>query len=419
MSPRLLSAFVFIDDQTVKSRCLDFLGQLHVSGGLKARLPQYELRVVDVSSAEKAVVELEQHFKNSADPAVLISDRLAETTGKFPDERSLPRSWVKEEIFDRFENQLLGTLAIMDRNTRVPDIDRVLWQNFDAQALLEVFGLVADKLAYISPPPRKIDRARLGPVVVRPIRDKAELRQYFLLRYRVYRIMGYLEPWAESAPTGMEINSGDTHALHMGAFVKDGAGEKLVGTVRVVSSVDSLDDRHERWTRSLATSDPILNTKVDLHDPLGLPVFASMDLDEKISDTLTKGETCGELSRVIVTEDFRGLGVSELLVWFAILQASERGVNQFLLECLPVHEKLYRKFGFQRMPGVTGRVIGVDKSMIAMELGGAALEQQRQQLTVSRLAKAMHDFGCLQTCHDEHCLAAGCEWYAAGRCPSR
>lgn len=219
-SIRSLAAILFVKHGATKDRCLKFLAQLQGSGQLTTRIPQYALTVLECDTSDDAVQQLKAHFTDAADnTAVLISDELAETEGRFPEEKSFPKSWVKEQIFDEFANRLLGTLAIMDRRRRVPDIDRVLWQNFDGEALLEILGLVADKLTYITPPQRLPGKS-LGPVVIRPIRDKAELRSYFLLRYRVYHIMGYLEPWAEGAPSAMEINTCDTHALHVGAFVE-------------------------------------------------------------------------------------------------------------------------------------------------------------------------------------------------------
>ena len=416
---RPLTAIVYIQHEPTRIRCLQYLSDLHVSSQLAVRLPRHVLQVQQCNSAEEAARQLHLHFKATAiNPAVFISDELAETTGRFPDERAFPKNWAKEAILDPFENRLLGTLAIMDRFRRVPDIDRVLWQNFDAEALLNALGLVADKLAYITPPDRTSAGLQTGPVIVRPIKDKTELRNYFLLRHRVYRIMGYLKPWADSALSEMEINSCDTHALHVGAFVREGAGEKLIGTARVVSQ-DPLDDRYERWTRSLAASDPVLNTHIDTYDPLRLPVFESMHLNEKIIESLTMAQNCGELSRVIVTEDYRGQGISELLIWFAVLQAAHKGVGQLLLECLPLHERLYRKFGFARMQGVTGQVIGVDKTMIAMELTPMALAQVHQQPSVCRFVKAIRDLGCLQTCHAEQCGQAGCDLYMVGKCPPR
>jgi predicted GNAT family N-acyltransferase len=411
---RPLKTIVCIQHESTRIRCLQHLRELQAGN----QLPGYVIDVTECNSPEEVLQLLHLHYETSpASAALLISDLLAESSGTFPNEECRPTSWAME-ILHEFEDRLFGTMAIMDRSRRVPDIDRVLWRNFDGVALLNMLTLVADKLTYITRPERSLAPVQRDPVTVRPIKDKAELQSYFRLRYRVYRVMGYLEPRVENASSGMEMDSCDTHALHIGAFVRDGAGEKLVGTTRVVS-LEPLDNRYESWTRSLARTDPVLNTRLDLYDPMGLPIFQSMRLNDKIAEVLTQDRNCGELSRVIVTEDFRGRGLSELLVWFAVLQAVNKGVGQLLLECLPVHERLYRKFGFTPMRGVTGRVIGVDKTMVAMELNPLAVEQMRKQPSVGRFLQLMRDQGYLQSCHDNSCGQAECDLYTKGKCPPR
>jgi len=406
---------VCIQQDPTRKRCLRFFQEFQAGGQLAVRLPRYVLEVKECNSPEDVLKELQDHFQSKTGCALLISDLLAELVGTFPDQEARPTSWAME-VLDEFENLLLGTVAVMDQARRVPDIDRVLWQNFDAQALLNMVSLVADKLTYIARPDPCAAGVRIGPVVVRPIKDKMELQTYFLLRHRVYRIMGYLEQRVESAPSGMEIDSCDTRALHVGAFLKEGISQKLIGTARVVG-FDALDDRYDQWTRSLIKTDPVLNTRLDLYDPMGLPIFQSMKLNEKMTEVLTQGQNCGELSRVIVAEDYRGMGLSELLVWFTVLQAINKGMNLLMLECLPVHERIYAKFGFQRMKGVKGRVIGVDKTMIAMELSQLGVEQMCRQPSVSRYLQVMRDQGFLQSCHDEPCSRAECD--TKGKCPPR
>jgi hypothetical protein len=317
---RPIKILLSIQNERTRSRCSRFLQELQADGRLAARMPRYGVEVKECNSPEDALQELRLQFQASkTSSALLISDLLAELSGSFPNEEARPTAWTKENILDSFEGCLLGTVALMDRPRRVPDIDRVLCENFDAEALLNVLGLVADKLAYLARPEPMAPAP--GSVVVRPINDKTELQDYFHLRHRIYRIMGYLEPRVELAPSLMEIDPCDTRAFPVGAFIKVGATQKLVGTARVVS-FEVLDDRYDRWTRSLMKTDPVLNTRLDLYDPMGLPIFQSMKLNEQMGQVLTLAQNCGELSRVIVAEDFRGLGISELLVWFTFRSTS-------------------------------------------------------------------------------------------------
>jgi hypothetical protein len=71
------------------------------------------------------------------------------------------------------------------------------------------------------------------------------------------------------------------------------------------------------------------------------------------------------------------------------------------------------------MQGVTGKVIGVDKTMIAMELPQAALEKLREQPLVMRLLQVIREKGMLQSCLQKVCSLAECDLYTAGKCPPR
>ncbi len=99
-----------------------------------------------------------------------------------------------------------------------------------------------------------------------------------------------------------------------------------------------------------------------------MPIFHSQNLSGILRRSIESNEVYGELSRVIVAEDYRGGGLSRQLVEFALHEATKAGVNHLFLECLEFHEDLYRQFGFRRMEGKRGNVIGVNKTMIAMEL---------------------------------------------------
>ncbi len=420
IAQRPLKVIIYIQCDATRNRCLQQLGELQAGTQLATQLARYALEWVKCNNEEEVVATLRAHFGASpSNAALLLSDQLVETFGQFPEERYVLKSWLKANVLDEFEGRLLGTVAIMPRNVRVPDIDRVLWKTFDATALLEVLSLLASKLTYLAPPERSAASVGLGPVVVRPITRKEELVDYFKLRHRIYRVMGYLEPRVDLASSKMEIDEGDTHALHFGAFVREGVRDRLVGTARVVC-LELEEDENARWTRSLAKADTALGWSTGLHLQLRLPIFQSMiGLDDRLIQVLTEEQNCGELSRVIVAEDYRGLGLSELLVWFALLQADRKKVNRLLLECLPVHERLYRKFGFQVLPGVQGQVTGVGKTMIAMELEQGTLEQFRGQPPAIRFAQVLRQRGQLLSCFTPACGSAECELYVNGRCAVR
>jgi len=127
----------------------------------------------------------------SRDPAVLLlSDQLAIATQEpFPAPKHRPTEEA-EHLIKEHKEDVFGTIALLERNDSVAEIDHVLWSSFDSAAVLEVLQLAAERLMYIRTPKKDLFLKR--PVVIRQIDGPAELAEYFRLRHRVYRIMGYL-----------------------------------------------------------------------------------------------------------------------------------------------------------------------------------------------------------------------------------
>jgi predicted GNAT family N-acyltransferase len=173
----------------------------------------------------------------------------------------------------------------------------------------------------------------------------------------------------------MEVDWCDTISLHFGAYELTREGrDTLVGTARVVVGSSQLEEHssllaaYQRWTTALVAQDEVLRNRLT-NRVLGLelPIFHSQDLSGIFRDVVLHNEVCGELSRVIVGEDYRGTGLSTRLVRTALCEAAKVGVKRMFLECLEVHEPLYRRFSFQKIEGKAGAVIGVNKTMVAMQ----------------------------------------------------
>lgn len=418
---RTLMVLLCIGDESLRSRA-GTLARAHLAANrIATLLPKSAIVIEDCATSTAGFECLKKHFDAAPNnAALLISDSLHETIGRSP--FSVPRlsSWAKD-LLDTFGDRLLGTMGIEQTGHRIPEIDRVVRNEFLDQEFLGGLELIGERLAYLAPPePGTVAAAlRRNPIVVRQIRTNAELRSYFLLRHQVYRAMGYLEPDVDAASSMMEMDWGDTSALHCGAFEQDGPRQVLVGTARVVGTMP-LDRAAEHRTRALAALDPVLAHKIDREASIFmLPIFESMPkLNATFRKVSTEDVTCGELSRVIVAHSHRGTGLSEVLVRFAILQAMNRGVGQFFLECLPGHEALYRKLGFLKMEGVRGRVVGVGKTMIAMELDAGATEALRLTPESRRRLEIIGRQNGLCTCHEKECYKnASYLFYRTDRCP--
>ena len=362
-------------DETATRPLLKLLVDLVSGGELAAALPAYEPALVRCQTQHEAIARLRKYSSEPEPPAViLISDSLVESVADISATESwLPSNWGKE-IADAI-GPCGVTIAIMDNPRRVRDIDRSVGHNLGRDELLAALQLAADKLTYMSRPEK---RDYPAPFEVRLIRKQHELLEYFRLRHRIYRVMGYLRDEIENAPSQLEIDWCDSIALHCGAYERlPGGRDKLVGTARVVIASSATPQKHasqialyKQWTERLAAGDPVLKKALQSQVlELELPIFHSQaNLSGIFRQIVQSDEICGELSRVIVAEDYRGAGLSRKLVQFALDEAARSGISRLFLECLDVHVELYGKFGFRQLKGSQGAVIGVNKTMQAMEL---------------------------------------------------
>jgi len=354
---------VAIRDDAARRQLLKQLESLSARGALAGQLQAASLRIepfqgtnlhADVEAAAGAIAEF--YAASPSACAILISDSLVDQ-GK-PAE-------VVFDLADRFLCKPFGTVAVSDRGARVAEIDRMLRPSATPQQVGETLELVAARLRYTSPPARgnrKID------FQIRRIRDEFELKKCYCLRHRIYSVMGYMEERKEAVPSRMEIDACDESAMHFGAFDRNQGYDNLAGTFRIVLANQPIT-LFSGWTQTLLGTDRQLRSLVRSESyPLRLPVFQSQQLDDQLQESIQQQLQCAELSRVIVAEEYRGLGLSTALVERAKLEARSQQVHRFYLECLRQHESLYAKLGFQTIPGKTGRVLGVNRTMVAMEL---------------------------------------------------
>ncbi|MBC8873407.1 MAG: GNAT family N-acetyltransferase [Planctomycetes bacterium] len=408
-----LHLVVTIADATIRDHFTQLLNSLETTGQLRDAIPRYETKIAFHQTPEDSVQHLQRHFHSvETGAAIVLSDLFEETIGTRSRSKPEPSSWAKD-MRDSFQHNPFAMIAIT-RHRRIPDIDRTIRTRCAAPGLLETVKLATEKTAYLTQPKRQ---QLLNPVLIREIRaNETEMRAYFRLRHRVYKVMGYLEEEVERATSRMEIDWCDTTALHIGAFELVGAQKKLIGCARVMST-GSLEGACSPNVTALANTDATLSRKMET-DPMimRLPIFQSMRspyVNDLFVETITADKKCGELSRVIVVDKYRGYGLANLLVKFAILRANGRDVERLLLECLQVHERLYNKFGFKKIEGEGGRVIGVEQSMIAMDLHPVATKD------VFAGAEIVVEKSCLCACKFRECYTDEYQFYGDRRCPLR
>jgi predicted GNAT family N-acyltransferase len=209
----------------------------------------------------------------------------------------------------------------------------------------------------------------------------------------VYKALGYLESRIANLAVEMELDTYDTHSLHLCAVERPSG--QLAGTLRLVLPADrrrtpaysrgiptelkfdalrSLADviRAQRfWIRQIADGEPVLSNKLHEENPLiPFPIMDSTDFGELWPEFLQHYDyqETGEISRVIAAPQCRGLGVSALLMRAAIAAASELQLRHLLLECIPTHVGMYQKYGFEPLPRRHCRARELDQFALGMRL---------------------------------------------------
>lgn len=403
---------MMISDPSTRQHFIDLLHAFERAALLREEFPQFAFDIVAHPSHGSSLELLQDHFDGHEDrAAILLSDGLEEEIGADLHPEPEPSQWAKD-LRDTFRQRPFATIAIT-KHRRVPDIDRTVPTHCDQGKWVDTLRLTMKKLLYLDRPAK---RQLKKPVVIREVSNhETEMMEYFRLRYNVYKVMGYIDEDVERAPSQMEVNRCDRYAIHIGAFERAGGKERLIGTARVMHT-GSRESPCSRYVTTLANGDPVLRLKMQEAMMMRLPVFQSVRsprMNQLLSDTLTAEKNCGELSRVIVSEEYRGAGLANLLVKFAIFQANKHNVDPLLLECLPIHERFYNRFGFQKIEGEEGRVIGVEQSMIAMVL---------QPVTTQEFLAGAEIFvgkARLCACKQEACYGEDYRMQRSRKCPLR
>jgi len=342
--------------------------------GAKMAVDRISVSVIGADRTE-VLAWLQRHFEDDSRPLILISDLLKAPSESVGD-------CLTRECQARFAHHALGTIAIRPSPERVTDIDRVIKPDVTPADLINAVAPLIARLEYLTAPKARPD---IDPdsIIVRPLRkdNELEFREYFRLRHRVYAQMGYLDEEMEASKSKLEMNEADTHSIHLGAFCGSQSGEVLIGSARVATN-DEADPMLVELFETIAKNDPVSKRRLNDPYPFSLAIFQThKTMEGRMINIYKNGQTCGELSRVIVDRAYRGAGISGSLITEALERAVRKGINPIFLECLKIHEHIYEKHGFKRLEGVEGSVIDVKRTMIAMELQPEAIAKITARLS--------------------------------------
>ena len=175
---------------------------------------------------------------------------------------------------------------------------------------------------------------------VRPINTLERFQASLELRFQVYQSLGYLKHRRDS-----DIDEFDWSSLHFEA-VDD--SDSIVGVVRLVLP-NRLDNNNHvpnpviDWCEQLNQEQSL-----GIEPSRSLPIWDTMKENGISRACLNSNYPC-EMSRIIVGQKSRGLGVAKLLAEAIVAQARLCGRDAVLLECLPTHIRLFQKLGYEKL----------------------------------------------------------------------
>jgi len=314
---------------------------------------------------------------------VVVSDALVSPSGA-------PEAVAHEirSMFSGPDESYVGLIGLsQNRAGRVRDLDRIL----DARVLAESSFLrelsrTADGLRMKAPTGRTL--TAVDPVQVRLVQSKEEMRKSLHLRHLVYDRMSYLNDAISQHPSELELDCFDlfdadngTGAVHFIAWSQS-VGD-IVGAARLIvprafefaSSMFVLGDpaeqilrRQAEWIQQVVAdhdAEKVLHRSLTRRTFNRMPVLQSANIQDV---SLLRGIGLAEISRVIVAPRYRGCGLGRLLVRALVAASLDLNKPNVVLECIPAHVAMYKKFGFQVIEGAQGRDESLDQEAVAMIL---------------------------------------------------
>lgn len=171
------------------------------------------------------------------------------------------------------------------------------------------------------------------------------------LRFNVYDLMGYIPRQYRSPRTGLEMDNLDKYSLHYICRLPDEGNDLPAATLRLITQIRQRNSM--RWVAETLRENPdrALRRSARAAQFQDLPVFNAIKCLEEFQALLQSEESeyC-ELSRMVVDESCRGMGLSRQLIEVALADARQRGIRCVFLACVPEQVSMYEKYGFLHFP---------------------------------------------------------------------
>jgi predicted GNAT family N-acyltransferase len=291
------------------------------------------------------------------------------------------------ELFIRNPTHLCGLIALLNEQPhRITDIDVVLkTDDVTPDSLKRKLLEVGTRLWLKSRVGALSTLEQRDAIGVHHVQSEAELKECFGLRHRVYDALGYLEEPVSRSASLIDMDSFDTRSIHFAA--RHHQSHELVGTARLVTVASPHIARKvvgNRWHviknqagwakniayQALLDGDRVFHEKISQCIQLPFPILFNSDFGTRYREFLNDYPPAlgGEVSRVVVSPMYRGLDISALLMRAVISAAFNLGKKFLLLECVPSHAEMYKKYGFELINGHHCRAQDLDQLAVGMLL---------------------------------------------------
>jgi len=209
-------------------------------------------------------------------------------------------------------------------------------------------------------------------ISIRPLKSEADFQQYFELRYKTWKALGYLSSEKDCAASKLEVDYSDKYSLALGAFSRNDP-DQLVGSIRLIMETIVRSDQWETIQKVvLDAKDHNLKKAMERPTYLFLPfdVLTSFEAFPPLyREWVEKRLMKAEVSRVIVDQQWQGRGIGVCLIDSAISMAYQEGLDLLFLACQEEHESFYASCGFKFIPNMTCESFaGVEAPAIGMSL---------------------------------------------------
>jgi|GEM_PF-5670978 len=397
-----------------------------LSTGLSEQF-RFEFRFVSLSGLLEEVREFTTQSRSSF--LIVVSDALPS------DGVSVSAETVRDLCGDAPGCHCGIITLIQGRSQRIHNIDRTIDMRVIADSLfLRELSIVADGLR-LKAPPARISNA-VDPVVIRLVQTREEMLRYLRLRHLIYNRMHYLPDFISHHPAEMELDcydlfdessgTGGVHFLALSTVTGDVVGTGRLIVPREFEFSEALSVLGSPPERILQRQSELIRDIVAQHDVEGvlyramtrksfnrMPVLQSSAIEDK---ALLRGIGLAEISRVIVAPRYRGLGLGRLMIRALVAASINMRKPNVVLECIPAHVPMYRKFGFRVIEGPHGRDESLDQEAVAMILEapgshsrtrGIAENDLRIIRTTDSRPQSFADSGYLCLCSSRGCWEEG------------